>query len=131
MDRVAVQSERRCAVGSTTRDVHPEGVGARPEPTAVAASTLSAVIDCQHHPITDSDVVDALSHRRDGSGSLVAEHDRELCRKLSVARTEIRVADTAAGQLDPKLARGRSSDLHLLDSQRRADGGSDRCTHRA
>ena len=92
---------------------------------------MSAVINGQHHPITDTHIVDSLTHRCDGSGSLMAEDDRELCRKLSVARAEIGVADTARGQVDPEFACGRCADLHLLDFQWRADGGGDRGAHRA
>ena len=87
----------------------------------------TAGCEAEHHLLTRQKPARAGSDGFDDSGSLVAEHDRELMRPLPVCLAHVAVTDAAGDHPNPDLAEGGVADLDGFNRLRRAEGAQNRC----
>jgi hypothetical protein len=84
----------------------------------------------EHHEVTRSDVGDAVTHRVDDAGGLVAQQERELVVDATLAVVQVGVAHPARLDVDGDLARSGIRHDDVLDRHRSPHGSGHDPSHR-
>ena len=87
-------------------------------PLSAGAALPADRTPVEDHVVADRHVRDALAHRGDHAGRLVAEQERELVVDAALAVVQVGVADPARLHVDDRLARPRIGHHDRLDGDR-------------
>jgi hypothetical protein len=117
-------AERGSQLGAVGERHLPGGVvGGEAVPRTAAGAGPALAADrppVEDHEVAGRHVGDALAHRLDQAGRLVAEQEREVVVDAALAIMQVGVADPAGLHLHQRLARPRVGDVHRLHRHRRA-----------